>query len=119
MSAPENPSWSENHSHTPSAAASSQTPRKIDHHRSEKNGGSSASHPWSVPAGARLRTTSWYTPPSTNRSSCQRNRAGSSGSPLHHQIGAGEKALGGSARTAARRGGSVTVIPSVRWRSRG
>src|SRR5881275_2517270 len=32
-----------------------------------------------------------YTPPSANRSSCQRSRCASSFSPLHHQIGTGEK----------------------------
>src|SRR5436305_954181 len=39
-----------------------------------------------------------YTPPSANRSSCQRSRWASSFWPLHHQIGTGEKLRGGSSK---------------------
>src|SRR5436309_13470093 len=43
-----------------------------------------------------------YTPPSANRSSCQRSRCASSFSPLHHQIGTGEKLRAGSSKRLSR-----------------
>jgi hypothetical protein len=65
-------------------------PRNSSHQRSERNGGSSASEPYSGLVGARFMTTTLKTPPAASRSSCQRRRSDVTVSPLHHQRGTGE-----------------------------